>query len=198
MRGESWQSGSDDIELSVRYEFFHDEARGFSASVCPRVILPTAAHTSGENAWFLLSLWLGKDFAGGTSVFGGRGYLINPGPGNRNVWQAAVAVTHELSKRVLVGPGLKQQGSNIVAGTAQTRVGLGSIIQPSVSASLLVSGGPTTKPATTSMQQSGSFLRSPVVGTRTQGRSCQYSIAWLPLQPLELRIASKREGFESC
>jgi hypothetical protein len=140
---EGWQSGAGDIELGVKYRFFHDEANGLSAAIFPRVILPTASHSPGERARFLLPLWVGKDFAGGTSLFGGGGYMVNPGVGNRNYWQAAVAVTQELCDKVSVGAEVTRQGVDVAGGTAQTRAGLGSIIKLSTHANLLFSGGPT-------------------------------------------------------
>ena len=140
---EGWRSGTGDVELGVKYRFFHDEKNGLSAAIFPRAILPTAAHSPGERTRYLLPLWIGKDFAGGTSIFGGGGYTINPGAGNRDFWQAAVALTRELSKRVSVGTEIMRQGGDVVGGTTQTRAGIGGIIQLSDHYSLLFSGGPT-------------------------------------------------------
>ena len=67
---EGWRSGAGDAELGVKYRFFHDEKHGLSAAIFPRAILPTAAHSPEEKTRFLLPIWLGKDFSGGTSVFG--------------------------------------------------------------------------------------------------------------------------------
>jgi Putative MetA-pathway of phenol degradation len=142
-RDEGWRSGTGDLELGVKYRFVNDERSGFSAAVFPRVILPTASHSPGEKARVLLPLWLGKDFAGGTSVFGGGGYTINPGAGNRNFWQAAVAVTHDVSKTASVGAEIARQGADVQGGTAQTSAGLGGTVQVAEDYALLFSGGPT-------------------------------------------------------
>jgi hypothetical protein len=141
--GTGWQSGTGDVELGVKYRFANDEKHGFSAAIFPRAILPTTSHSPGEKTRFLLPLWLGKDFAGGTSVFGGGGYTINPGAGNRSFWQAALAVTQDLSDEVSAGAEITRQGSDTTDGTAQTRAGLGSIIKLSDHYALLFSGGPT-------------------------------------------------------
>ena len=140
---EGWRSGTGDLELAVKYRFINDEKHGFSAAVFPRAILPTASHAPGEKTRFLLPLWIGKDFAGGTSLFGGGGYTINPGTGNRNFWQAAVAITHDLSETISVGAEITRQGRETGDGTAQTRAGLGSIVKLSDHYALLFSGGPT-------------------------------------------------------
>jgi hypothetical protein len=140
---EGWRSGSGDVELGVKYRFIHDEKNGVSAAIFPRAILPTAAHSPGERLRFLLPLWLGKDFAGGTSMFGGGGYTINPGAGNRGYWQAAIAVTQDVSKAASIGAEVAQQGADTVGGTSQTRAGVGGILRLSDHYALLVSGGPT-------------------------------------------------------
>ena len=141
-RDSGWRVGTGDVELGVKYRFLYDEKSGFSAAVFPRVILPTSTIASGEKTRILLPLWLGKDF-GATSLFGGGGYLINPGPGNRDFWQAAIAVTHEFDKRSSAGAELTRQGPDTAGGTAQTRAGFGAIVGLSEHYNLLFSGGPT-------------------------------------------------------
>jgi hypothetical protein len=140
---EGWRSGSGDVELGVKYRFFTDERRGLSASIFPRAIFPTSSLAEGGKTRILLPLWLGKDFAGGTSLFGGGGYEINPGSGNRDFWQAAVAITHDLGKSFSLGAEVTRQGADTVGGTAQTRAGIGSIVKLGGPYALLVSGGPT-------------------------------------------------------
>jgi hypothetical protein len=140
---EGWRSGTGDVELGVKFRFLSDEHSGLSAAIFPRAILPTAAHSPGERARFLLPLWLEKDFEGGTSVFGGGGYTINPGPENRDYWLMALALTQDLSRTVSVGAEVTRQGSDTIDGTAQTRAGVGGIFQISDRYALLVSGGPT-------------------------------------------------------
>jgi len=140
---DGWRGGTGDVELGVKYRFLHEEKHGLSAAIFPRVILPTAAHSAGEPTRFLLPLWVGKDFAGGNSLFGGLGYLVNPGTGNRDFWQAAVAATHDVSKRVSVGAEITHQGPDTAGATAQTRAGAGGIVKLTDHYALLFSGGPT-------------------------------------------------------
>lgn len=140
---DGWRSGSGDVELGVKYRFLHDEKDGLSAAIFPRTILPTATHSPSEKTRLLLPVWAGKDFTGGTSVFGGGGFTINPGAGNRDFWQAGIAATHDLTKKVSIGAEITRQGADTKDGTAQTRLGIGSIIQLSDHYALLFSGGPT-------------------------------------------------------
>jgi hypothetical protein len=140
---EGWRSGTGDVELGIKYRFFNDEKNGLSAAIFPRAILPTAAHSLGEKTRFLLPLWVGKDFSGGTSIFGGGGFTSNPGAGNRDFWQAGIAATQDLTKKVSIGAEITRQGADTQSGTSQTRLGVGSIVQISKHYALLFSGGPT-------------------------------------------------------
>lgn len=138
-----WRSGTGDVELGVKYRFFNDEKHGISAAIFPRSILPTSNIASGEKARFLLPIWVGKDFKDGTSLFGGGGYEFNPGPGNRGFLEAALALTHDLSKSVSIGGELAWQQTDTAGGTSQKRAGVGSIVKLSDHYALLMSGGPT-------------------------------------------------------
>jgi len=140
---QGWHSGTGDLEIAVKYRFFEDRDNGISAAIFPRLILPTASHAHGEKTRVLLPIWAEKDFAGGTSLFGGGGYTINPGAGNRDFWQAGAAVTHDFGKGVSLGAEITRQGADTLGGTAQTRAGLGAIVQLSDHYALLLSSGPT-------------------------------------------------------
>lgn len=140
---EGWRAGTGDVEVGVKYRFLYDRKGGFSAAIFPRVILATANRSPGERTRLLLPVWIGEELGGGTMVFGGGGYEINPGSGNRDFWQAAIAITHDMSKTISVGGELAWQRPDTIDGTDQTRAGLGSIIKLSDHYSLLLSGGPT-------------------------------------------------------
>lgn len=138
-----WRSGTGHVELAVKYRFVEDEARGFSAAIFPRLILPTSTIESRERVQLLLPVWVGKDFKGGTSLFGGGAYQVNPGPGNRNFWQAAIALTKDVTEQLNVGAELSRQGPDTIEATAQTRAGAGAILHLSAHEAMLFSGGPT-------------------------------------------------------
>lgn len=140
---DGWHSGTDEVELAAKYRFIHDEKHGFSVAIFPRAILPTSSIEHGEKARILLPVWMEKDFDGGTSLFGGGGYMISLGTGNRDFWQAGLALTQDLSEKVSLGAELTRQGSDTDGGTAQTRAGLGSIVKLTDHYALLISGGPT-------------------------------------------------------
>ncbi|MEO7241048.1 MAG: hypothetical protein ABIW16_06570, partial [Sphingomicrobium sp.] len=138
-----WRGGAGDVELGVKYRFVHLEQAGFSVAIFPRVILPTARSDFGSGRTrLLLPVWAQQDF-GRTALFGGGGWTLNPGPGNRNVWQAGVALTRDLSDSVTLGGEATWQGRDSADGAATATLGAGPIVQLGGPFALLVSGGPS-------------------------------------------------------
>jgi hypothetical protein len=141
--GSGWCSGRGDVELGAKYRFVNDEEGGFQAAVFPRVILPTSDRDlGGHRVRLLLPLWVQQDF-GKTSVFGGGGYEINPGSGNRNFWQAGLAVTHDFSKTLSLGTELTWQSADARGGDSSVGANLGLIQKIGGPYSLLLAGGPS-------------------------------------------------------
>ena len=96
-------AGRGDLELSLKYRFFHDETHALQVAMFPGVTVPTAAGGFGaRHVTALLPIWFQKD-SGAWSLFGGGGFAINPGDGNRNYWKGGLALGRELSQNLLVG-----------------------------------------------------------------------------------------------
>lgn len=138
-----WQWGVGDVEVAAKYQILNDEHAGFSVALFPAVSLPTASHGLGNGrVTALLPIWAQKD-VGPWSIFGGGGYTINPGDGNRDYWTASIAITRQLSQRLLLGIEANHEGQTAFDGSSSTRLGLGAIYQLKAPFRLLVSGGPT-------------------------------------------------------
>lgn len=142
-RSDGWHGDTGDVEIALKYRFINNEGTGFAAAIFPRAILPTAAHDPGERMHVLIPVWLEKDFAGGTSVFGGGGYTIGSRTQNKDFWQAAMGVTQQFRENLSVGAEIAGQGPDVSGGTNQIRAGLGAIIHLTDHYNLLLSGGPT-------------------------------------------------------
>jgi len=138
-----WRSGVGDFETGIKYRFINDARSGFSAAVFPKAILPTSSLGSHQRARFFFPLWAGKDFARGTSVFGGGGYMVNPGSGNRDYWTGGMAITHQVTSRFQIGAEANRQGSDSVGGHGSTSAGIGAILDLRGPFRLLASAGPT-------------------------------------------------------
>lgn len=105
--------------------------------------VPTAGNGlgSGSVAGFL-PIWFQKD-PGPWAVFGGGGYAINPGDGNRDYWTGGIAVSRQVTSRLLIGFEADRQGADMIHGNGSTSLGLGVIYQLKAPFRLLASGGPT-------------------------------------------------------
>jgi hypothetical protein len=135
-------AGAGDLEIGVKYRFFEDEKAGVAVAVFPRIILPTAGRRFGTGrVQLLLPIWAQKEF-GPWSLFGGGGYTINPGAGNRNFWQGGLALTRTVSPRLSLGGEIAFEQSDAVGGRSSAALGVGGSYRLHGPFSLLFSGGP--------------------------------------------------------
>lgn len=132
------------IELAAKYKFLRQADGSALPDVAffPRVFVPTArAELGPRRANLLLPLWLERDF-GAWSVFGGGGYQINPGEGNRNFWSSGIALTRQVTDRLNLGAEITYQTPDARDGRAFTGANLGVLYKMTDHWSLLASGGP--------------------------------------------------------
>lgn len=135
--------GVGDVELGVKYRFFHREKQGVGIAIFPRLILPTAGSRFGSGkVAALLPVWAQKDL-GPWSVFGGGGYAINPGRGNRDYWVSGLAATRTVSQRLSLGGEVTHSSADAVGGPSTTSLGVGAVYALKKPYSLLFSAGPT-------------------------------------------------------
>ena len=136
-------AGLGDLEVSAKYRFYHDESAGIQLAAFPGISLPIATRGLGsDHVTAFLPIWGQKDFDH-WSIFGGGGYAINSGTGNRNYWTGGIALTHEVSDSLLMGIEADRQGADEVGGRASTSLGIGAIVQLPRPFRLLASAGPT-------------------------------------------------------
>jgi hypothetical protein len=141
-RDGGFHAGAGDVELGVKYRFLNREKAGFSVAAFPRLILPIAGARFGTGRLrILLPIWAQKDF-GGVSLFGGGGYTINPGPGNRDFWSQGIAITGKATRRLLLGGEITRTGADTIGGRGTTTLGVGGIYSLGGPFSLLFSAGP--------------------------------------------------------
>src|SRR3954462_2632532 len=125
--GRGTRSGVGDLEIGVKYRFLHQDESGLDVAVFPRAILPTAGGGFGSGrVRLLLPVWAQKDF-GPWSLFGGGGYSINPGPGNRDFWQTGLALTRTVTPRLSLGGEIVHQSPDAIGAGSTTALGVGGI-----------------------------------------------------------------------
>ncbi|WP_309662469.1 hypothetical protein, partial [Sphingomonas sp.] len=115
--------GAGDVEVGIKYRFVDITSQGLSVAIFPRVFLPTSKASIRTRV--LLPVWAQKDI-GKTSLFGGGGYEVNPGPGSRDFWLAGAAVTHAVSDKVTVGGEATHQSAGTDGGASRNSLGAGA------------------------------------------------------------------------
>jgi hypothetical protein len=137
-----FHAGWGDVEMAAKMKFLHQDQNGVDAAFFPRVFLPTAPrHGAARQASLLLPLWVGKDI-GSWNVFGGGGYTLNPGSGNKDFWQGGIAATHDLNDRWNIGGEVYFQTADAVGGKDFTGLNMGLAYKLTDHWSLLAAGGP--------------------------------------------------------
>ena len=136
-----WTWGRGDLRVSAKYRLYNKA--GLQIAVFPGVSIPTARKGLGAGRMTgLAPIWVQKDF-GRWSAFGGGGYAINPGPGNRNSWTGGLALANQVSERLLIGVKADRSGADTVGGKGSTSLGVGAILKLKPPFRLLASAGPT-------------------------------------------------------
>lgn len=102
-------SGLGNIELAVKYRFFHQHDSGWDIALFPRLFLPSPSGSVGaRHAAVLLPVWLERDW-GGWSSFGGGGCALNHGGDSRNYCLASWALAYQLRPELQLGAELVYQ-----------------------------------------------------------------------------------------
>lgn len=130
-----------DAEVAAKYKFVHQKDGSIIPDIAffPRLFLPTSRES--RRTQVLLPLWAQKDL-GPWAVFGGGGYQVNPGPGNRDYWLQGVGVTRTVTKRLTLGAEIYHQGPDAFDAKPFTGVNVGASYRLKAPFSLLVSFGP--------------------------------------------------------
>jgi hypothetical protein len=110
--------GLGDTELGVKYRFVDPGKDDWwpQVAIFPLVEVPTGdarRNLGGGQAQAFLPVWVQKDF-GKWTTYGGGGYWINPGPGNRNYWFAGWLVQRQVTDKLGLGAEIFHQTSSTI------------------------------------------------------------------------------------
>ena len=135
--------GLGDVELGAKYRFVEETEGRPQIGAFPLVELPSGDASRGLGAGHLrafLPVWVQKSF-GAWTTYGGGGYWINPGAGNRDYWfagwQAQVHATASLSPGVEV----YYQSPSTEAGSAEVHFNAGLVLDLGEKSHVLLSAG---------------------------------------------------------
>ncbi len=141
----STQVGYGDTELGAKYRFVEETESLPQIGTFPLLELPTGDDKRGLGSGHVqvfLPLWLQKSF-GPWTTYGGGGYWINPGTGNRNWWFVGGQLQRQMSPTLTVGAEIFHRTPREEGGESDTRFNIGAVYNFSEISHLLLSAGHT-------------------------------------------------------
>jgi hypothetical protein len=138
-----WHWGLGDAELGAKYRFVREHGAVPQLGVFPLVEVPTGSSRQGlgsGHAQAFLPLWLQQQ-RGPWTTYGGLGYWINPGSGERDWWLAGWQVQRQLSSSFTLGSEVYHTTPLVEGGEAETRFDVGLVADLRELQHLLLSAG---------------------------------------------------------
>jgi hypothetical protein len=135
--------GYGDSELGVKFRFLGQTDKLPDAGIFPLLEVPTGRQSEGLGSGHLqafLPLWLQKDF-GDWSIYGGGGYGINPGSGNKNWGFVGAVLQKQITKNFLFGGEIYHRTAMQTGGRGDTAFNVGFVADFSEHQHLLFSAG---------------------------------------------------------
>jgi Putative MetA-pathway of phenol degradation len=141
--GEPSQYGYGDTELGIKFRFIHETDSIPMVGTFPLIEWPTGDSDRGlgnGQAQIFLPLWLQKSW-GPWTTYGGAGYWINQGEGNKNWWYFGWLLQREISEQFVLGGEIFHRTISEEGGEASTGFNLGAVINITDNHHILLSAG---------------------------------------------------------
>ncbi len=142
-RGGPTLLGVGDLELGVKYRFLQEGDYRPMVGVFPLLHLPTGNQNRGlgnGDPQMFLPLWLQKSWGRWTS-YGGGGYWLNPGTGNKNFWFLGWLVQRDITKWLTIGGEMFHQTPPVRDGEYQTGYNIGALFNFTDARHVIISVG---------------------------------------------------------
>ena len=143
--GSSRNFGYGDTELGIKYRFQEETVSTPQLGIFPIVELPTGSTKkdlgSGHTQVFL-PLWIQKKI-GEWTTYGGGGYWLNPGTGNKNYWLIGWMVQNQITKTLALGAEVYHTTPQEIHGESKTALNVGLVWDLNEEQHILASAGPT-------------------------------------------------------
>jgi hypothetical protein len=141
--GRPFRYGLGDMELGLKYRFVRETGGRPQIGAFPHLEVPTGSRGRGlgnGKPQLFIPVWIQKSW-GSWTTYGGGGYWINPGSGNRNYWSVGWEVQRDLSRRVTVGGEIFGNTSSAIGQGGQAGFNLGAIFSFGGGHQIMVSAG---------------------------------------------------------
>ncbi|MFH0957179.1 MAG: transporter [Pseudomonadota bacterium] len=142
-QGEASHLGYGDTEVGIKYRLVHETDFLPAIGFFPLVEIPTGDQNKGlgnGQAQYFLPIWLQKDFGKWTS-YGGGGYWINPGSGNKDYWFSGILLQYAFSDTFYLGGEIFYQSADTTDGRESSGFNVGGSVPLVGSLQLLISAG---------------------------------------------------------
>lgn len=142
-RGAANHYGYGDTELGFKYRFVEESDHWPQIGIFPLFEVPTGSQSAGLGTGHLhvfLPIWLQKSF-GDWTVYGGGGYWINPGTGNRDYQFGGAVVQRQIKKWLLLGAEVYHATASEVGGRSDTAFNIGTVMDISEHQHFMMSAG---------------------------------------------------------
>jgi len=143
--------GYGDTELAMKYRFVQEANRFPQVAVFPRLELPSGDRARGLGAGHVqafLPVWLQKSWGSDDrawTTYGGGGYWINPGSGNRNWWFVGEVLQRRVTDRLTLGAEVFHETAQESDDEGDTGLNAGGIFDFDQTYHLLLSAGHTVQ-----------------------------------------------------
>jgi len=141
--GESTHFGFGDTEVGIKYRFLKETSYLPEVAIFPVLELPTGNRALGfatREVDAFLPIWAQKTI-GKWTTYGGGGYWINPGAGNRNWWMVGWLIQRQITEHFAFGTEIFHEWPQEVGGPSDTIVNAGGIWDLNEHFHLLFSAG---------------------------------------------------------
>jgi hypothetical protein len=144
---DSRRFGYGDTEIGAKYRFFEETESLPQIGTFPLIELPSGDRKRGlgtGHAEVFLPIWFQKSFEPWTT-YGGGGYWINPGKGNRNWWFTGWQLQRQVLSNLILGAEIFHETPSEKGGESDTKLNFGAIYNFSEMYHLLISAGHTVQ-----------------------------------------------------
>lgn len=145
--GASSQYGYGDTELGIKFRFIQETDYIPQVGIFPMIEFPTGdadnALGNGRPQYFL-PLWLQKS-RGPWTTYGGVGYWINQGNGNKDWWQFGWQIQREINKTLTLGTEIYYKTASTEDSGDTTGYSVGAIVNLTENHHILLSCGQDVK-----------------------------------------------------
>jgi hypothetical protein len=143
--GDSTRLGYGDTELGFKYRFIHEDRKGWMPQVAtfPLLEIPTGDGGRGLGAGHVSAffpIWVQKSF-GKWTTYGGGGYWINHGNGDRDFWFVGWLLQRQVTDKLTLGGEIFYQTADAVDGKDSTAFNVGGFYDITAHNHILFSAG---------------------------------------------------------